>query len=183
MTGTVRAAWPGELRPATDSDAADVQTLIGGCFAEYEGCVLDPEGLDAWMAAPASSYASKGGQFWVLAHQAGEADGLAACVGWGLAGPGRIELKNLYVSAPARRQGLGRRLVALVEAAAREQGADAVVLWSDTRFVDAHRLYQSLGYQRSGDQRALNDPSNTIEYGFVRLLRAGIEGMSTGEPG
>jgi putative acetyltransferase len=65
-----------------------------------------------------------------------------------------VELKNLYVSARARRQGLGRRLVAVVEAAAREQNASAVVLWSDTRFLDAHRLYEDLGYQRTGQQRA-----------------------------
>lgn len=168
MTDRSDEAWPGDLRPATDGDAAGVRRLIGGCFAEYEGCVLDPDGIDAWMAAPASSDADKDGQFWVLAQRD---DGtLCACIGWGKDRPGRIELKNLYVSAMARRHGLGRRLVALVEAAAREQGAATVVLWSDTRFLDAHRLYEGLGYQRTGDQRALHDPSNSIEYGFVKAL-------------
>jgi len=159
--------WPGELRAATDADADGVCRLIGDCFAEYEGCVLDPEGIDAWMAAPASSYADKGGAFWVLVQSGGE---FLACVGWAPAGAGIVELKNLYVSAQARRQGRGRALVAVVEAVAREQNAGAVVLWSDTRFLDAHRLYEDLGYQRTGQQRALHDPSNSVEYGFSKAL-------------
>lgn len=168
MSDVPQASRSGEPREATDEDAAAVRRLIGACFAEYEGCVLDPEGIDAWMAAPASSYSEKGGQFWVLT-QPGDF-GLAACVGWAPDGADRIELKNLYVSAAARRQGLGRRLVALVEAAARERDCATVFLWSDTRFLDAHRLYEGLGYQRTGDQRALRDPSNSIEYCFVKLL-------------
>ncbi|MEJ7770522.1 MAG: GNAT family N-acetyltransferase [Geodermatophilaceae bacterium] len=168
MTDERNPPWPGDLRTAADSDAAGVQQLIGGCFAEYDGCVLDLEGIDAWMAAPASYYAAIGGQFWVLAQPSGV--GLAACVGWGPVGEDRIELKNLYVSADGRRQGLGRRLVALVETSGREQAAAAVVLWSDTRFLDAHRLYESLGYQRTGQERALHDPSQSIEYGFAKRL-------------
>jgi GNAT superfamily N-acetyltransferase len=155
MTDGRNPPWPGDLRTAADSDAAGVQQLIGGCFAEYDGCVLDLEGIDAWMAAPASYYAAIGGQFWV---------------GWGPVGEDRIELKNLYVSADGRRQGLGRRLVALVETSGCEQAAAAVVLWSDTRFLDAHRLYESLGYQRTGQERALHDPSQSIEYGFAKRL-------------
>ena len=175
MTDPPQAPWPGDLREATDGDAAGVRRLIGDCFAEYPGCVLDPDGIDAWMAAPASSYSNEGGQFWVLADATGE--GLAACIGWARDGPGRIELKNLYVSSRARRRGLGRRLVALVEAVGLEQGAATVVLWSDTRFQDAHRLYEGMGYQHTGEQRALNDPSNSIEYGFVKRL--GLESASS----
>ncbi|MGI8721339.1 MAG: GNAT family N-acetyltransferase [Geodermatophilaceae bacterium] len=168
MTKLPDRGWPGILRVATDRDAAAVRKLIGGCFAEYEGCVLDSEGIDAWMAAPASTYADKGGQFWVLAEP--DTAALMACVGWGPDRPGRIELKNLYVSSSARRRGLGRRLVALIEAAADEQDAEEVILWSDTRFLDAHRLYAGLGYRRTGAQRALLDPSDSIEYEFVKPL-------------
>jgi GNAT superfamily N-acetyltransferase len=167
MTEQSAAAWPGVLRAVADSDAAGVRALIGGCFAEYDGCVLDPDGIDAWMAMPASSYAGKGGQFWVLSVPGGAT--LAACVGWAPEADGRAELKNLYVRASARRRGLGRRLVQLVEEAARGYGADTMLLWSDTRFLDAHRLYEDLGYQRTG-QRALYDPSNSIEYGFAKAL-------------
>ncbi len=168
MRARSKPDWPGDLRAVTDGDAGNVRRLIGDCFAEYEGCVLDPDGVDAWMKAPASWYADKDGQFWVLTVADGV--GLAACVGWTAEGADRIELKSLYVSAAARRQGLGRRLVALVETAARERDCAAVLLWSDTRFLDAHRLYEGLGYQQTGDQRALNDPSSSIEYGFIKHL-------------
>lgn len=168
MTDLPDEGWPGVLRLATDRDATAVRQLIGGCFAEYEGCVLDPEGIDAWMAAPASAYADKGGQFWVLAEP--DTAALMACVGWGPDRLGRIELKNLYVASTARRRGLGRRLVALVESAAHDHGAGEVILWSDTRFLDAHRLYVGLGYRRTEAPRALHDPSNSIEYKFVKRL-------------
>lgn len=167
MTDRPARDWPGELRPATDNDAESLRNLIGDCFAEYEGCVLDPEGVDAWLAAPATSYAAKGGQLWVLADPDGRA---LACVGWAPEGAGRVELKNLYVGAAARRQGLGRRLCDLVEGVAGERAADELFLWSDTRFLDAHRLYDGLGYRRTGAERALHDPSNTIEYGFTKPL-------------
>ncbi|MDQ4039295.1 MAG: GNAT family N-acetyltransferase [Actinomycetota bacterium] len=168
MTERSELEWPGNLRAVTDRDAGDVRQLIGNCFAEYPGCVLDPDGVDAWMKTPARWYADKGGQFWVLSRP-GDV-GLAACVGWVPDGADRVELKNLYVGATARRQGLGRRLVALVEAAARERDCATVVLWTDTRFLDAHRLYAGLGYRRTGDQRALHDPSHSIEFCFVKRL-------------
>lgn len=167
-TAVVGGPWPGELRAARDSDATDLTTLIGSCYAEYEGCVLDPDGVDAWMAAPASAYAGKGGEFWVLEGALGM--GLVACVGWGPAADDAVELKNLYVGASARRQGLGARFVALVEDVATGRGSTAVELWSDTRFTDAHRLYERLGYVHTGVERELHDPSDTVEYGFLKRL-------------
>ncbi|MHB8342270.1 MAG: GNAT family N-acetyltransferase, partial [Mycobacteriales bacterium] len=42
-----RDLLPG-LRPAGDADSGALVTLVGGCYAEYPGCVLDPAGVDAW---------------------------------------------------------------------------------------------------------------------------------------
>jgi len=58
----------------------------------------------------------------------------------------------------------------MVEQAARNRRASAVELWSDTRFGDAHRLYESLGYRRLPDSRDLNDASNSTEYHFRKQL-------------
>lgn len=156
-----RDLLPG-LRPVCDADAAAVQTLVGGCFAEYPGCVLEVEGLDAWMLAPGRLRP----ELRVLPAVDG---GLAACVGWAPAGPD-VELKSLYVGASYRRRGYAAALVGLVERTARERGALRVVLWTDTRFLDAHRLYERLGYVRGPGERPLHDVSQSIELPYAKIL-------------
>lgn len=147
------------LRAASDADSAALIELIGGCFAEYPGCVLAVDAEEPWLRRPASGYP---GQLWVV-----ELDGsVVACVGY----KPPAQLKNLYVSAKARRRGLGAWLVGVVEDAARADSAGSVVLWSDSRFLDAHRLYERLGYRRTGRTRELHDLSDTTEYEFSRSL-------------
>lgn len=167
------------VRPVADEDADALRALVGGVFAEYPGCVLDPEGLDADLAAWATHLDERGGSGWVVVDPdaGGAVDDVVACVGVAPATdavPGldiaAVELKRLYVAARARRQGLGRALVARVEAWARAHGAGAVLLWSDTRFADAHRLYERCGYRRTGRARQLHDPSDTTEDEFVHVL-------------
>jgi predicted GNAT family N-acyltransferase/RimJ/RimL family protein N-acetyltransferase len=159
------------VRDLRESDSPAIVRLIGGCFAEYPGCVLDLDDLDRWMLAPRSSYDAWRGRMWVV-----ELDGevVACCGGKPLGGgPGQadtVELKSLYVDAAARRRGIASELVGLVEAQAREWGARRVELWSDTRFLDAHRLYEGLGYRRLPETRELHDPSNTTEYAFEKDL-------------
>lgn len=157
-----RELLPG-LRPVRDADAAAVQALIGGCFAAYDGCVLDLDTLDAWMRAPATRLAATGARLWVLVD-------VAACVGVRRLDEATAELKSLYVGAPLRRRGLGEALVRFVERQARDGGARQVVLWTDTRFSDAHRLYERLGYARRPETRELHDPSDTVEYCYARDL-------------
>lgn len=43
------------------------------------------------------------------------------------------------------------------------------MLWSDTRFEDAHRLYERLGFQRGGE-RELDDVNETTEYRYERAV-------------
>lgn len=181
-----RAAAAGYvLRDVRDADAEGLAALIGGVFAEYPGCVLDLDGIDADLRAWASHLADRGGAGWVLEDDDGA---LVACVGVAPtdelppgatdelpAGepqgpPAAVELKRLYVHAVARRRGLGQALVGRVESWAREHGAGGVVLWSDTRFSDAHRLYTRLGYRELDARRELHDPSDTTEAAFVRWL-------------
>jgi putative acetyltransferase len=154
------------LRHVRDDDAEALVALIGGIYADYPGCVLEPDGLDADLRTLGTDYAAKGGEFWVV-----EEDGrIVACAGWSPYADGGVELKRLYVAKPVRRQGLGERLVGLVEYAARTHSADVVELWSDTRFEDAHRLYERLGYVRQPETRELHDASNSVEYHFRKQL-------------
>lgn len=154
------------VRDGRDTDSWDLIGLIAACWAEYPGCVLDVHGEEPWLLAPASALAATGGRLWV-AESAGR---VVACVALRPARGGEVELKSLYVARSARRAGLGSRLVALVEAEAARRGAASIALWSDTRFTDAHALYQRLGYQCDPQTRELHDRSRSVEYGYRKLL-------------
>jgi putative acetyltransferase len=170
-TGAALAAVPLDrgwsVRAARDEDAEGLVALVGGVFAEYPGCVLDPDDLDADLFAWASHLAGSDGAGWVVTARDGD---VVACVGVVPVDEATVELKRLYVAAAARRRGLGAALVALVEAWARDHGRHRVALWSDTRFDDAHRLYGRLGYERADRTRQLHDPSDTVEAHFTRVL-------------
>jgi predicted GNAT family N-acyltransferase len=154
------------LRSAQDDDAAALIALIGDAWSEYPGCVLDVDGEEPWLRAPATAYAALAGRLWVATL----GGAVVACVGMKPAGAGMVELKSLYVAAKARRQGLGELLTELVEEEAERRGARWVELWSDTRFADAHRLYTRLGYVRRAETRTLHDRSATMEYAFGKEL-------------
>jgi putative acetyltransferase len=79
------------------------------------------------------------------------------------------ELKTLYVHPSLRRQGWGRKLTTLAIDYARRGGKRKMILWSDTRFLDAHRLYRSMGFNEMGS-RELFDSNNSIEYGFEMAI-------------
>ena len=154
-----------KIRDARDEDADQLIALIAACYAEYEGCVLDVEAEVPELRTIASTHAEVGGRFWVA-----ESDGrIIACAGFVPAANGTIEMKKLYVSKEARRMGLARKLVSLVEIEAMSRGARSIELWSDTRFEDAHRLYAGRGYKR-GETRDLNDLSASTEYYFRKDL-------------
>ena len=83
---------------------------------------------------------------------------------------GVAELKHLYVASSARGRGLGTRLCELVEEEARRLGHDRIELWTDTRFKDAHRLYERRGYTRGPHTRELHDLSASVEFYYQKSL-------------
>ena len=61
------------------------------------------------------------------------------------------EIKRMYVAASARRRGHARRVLAHLEAAAREAGAGLMVLETGTMQPEAIAMYEAAGYERIGD--------------------------------
>jgi putative acetyltransferase len=156
------------IRSAQDDDSMNLIRLIGAIYAEYPGCVLDVDLEMPELRKPASAAQADDGCWWV-AEDGRQIIGSVAVV------PEEdsvVELKKLYVSPNARRRGLGAQLVALAEREARGRRASRIVLWTDTRFADAHRLYTRLGYVRAPRTRVLGDLSNTIEYHYSKDLGA-----------
>jgi len=154
------------IRSARDEDSESLIVLIDAVFSEYPGCVLDVDVDMPELRKPASSAKAESGRWWV-AEIDGQLVGSAAVMPFE---EKSVELKRLYISPAARRRGLGAHLVALAESEARSRDARSLVLWTDTRFADAHRLYERLGYARSPGTRALHDVSNTIEYHYAKEL-------------
>ncbi|MFI5100214.1 MAG: GNAT family N-acetyltransferase, partial [Actinomycetes bacterium] len=63
-----------------------------------------------------------------------------------LHGSGPAELKRMWVADSARGLGLGRRLLAELEAQAADHGASAIRLETNDSLVEAIALYRSAGY-------------------------------------
>jgi GNAT superfamily N-acetyltransferase len=148
------------VRPTRPDDVSAIIALIGEVFAEYD-CVLDAENEDTYLLDPGPYFRERGGEFWVVEDEDGRIVATIAV----LTHDDAAELKCLYVHRSLRRQGWGRRLTELTMDSARRAGRSRMILWSDTRFVEAHRLYRSMGFAQSG-RRELHDSNNTTEFGF-----------------
>ncbi len=60
---------------------------------------------------------------------------------------GRLEVKRVIVAEGHRGAGLGKRIMAAVEGAARELGQSSLILQTGDRQPEAVALYESLGYR------------------------------------
>lgn len=156
-----------DIRDVRDADSLDLIGLVARCWSQYPGCVLDVHGEERDLLAPATAFQDVGGRMWV-------AEAVGRLVGSIAVAPGErgvAVLKKLYVDPTVRRNGLGERFVLLVEEEAARWGASRIELWSDTRFEDAHRLYERLGYDRQNETRDLHDLSGTVEYQYAKDVR------------
>lgn len=150
------------LRPVTPTDTNPIQALVAGILAEYD-CTLDFEDEPHWQD-PSSYFVPPTSAFWVLT----DGDDIVATVAVKLHAESG-EVKCLYVHPRLRGQGWGKRLTNHVMDYAREHGKPKMILWTDTRFETAHRMYERMGYQRTGF-RDLADNNNTKEYGYEIAL-------------
>lgn len=147
--------------PATRADAPGVIDLIGRVFVEY-GWIWDPaiEVPDLLRWTP---YEPPHGAFFVIRDE--------GCV-VGSVGVDRVgadaELHRLYLDAAVRGRGLGDALVETILQWCRAGGVRRLVLWSDTRFVHAHRLYLRHGFRRTGERVLPGDVNQTREFSFER---------------
>lgn len=166
-----------QIRPLSDADGDGLARLIARVWAEYPGCVFDRAVEFPELDAPATHFQRAGGAGWVLVQE-GAATLLGSVATAPKAGvPGAWELHKLYLDAELRGTGWAQRLIALAEDFARSRGADAMHLWSDTRFAAAHRFYAKQGYRQMPGDRVLDDLSRSREYAFQKVL----DGLGRGQ--
>jgi GNAT superfamily N-acetyltransferase len=151
------------VRPFAVQDTPRLLAVLAQVFGEY-GCTFDPDGYDQDVRDVAGRYAGAGGTFLTVEDQ-GEVLGFG---GADLPREGVAEIHRLYIDPKARGRGLGKLLVAALEAWALGHVRD-MILWSDVRFCHAHELYARMGYRLFG-QRTIEDPDRSVEIGFRRRL-------------
>jgi GNAT superfamily N-acetyltransferase len=153
------------VQPATVEDVGGVIGLIGRVFAEY-GFVYDPAAEVPDLLAFARHYSGFRGAFWVIR----DGPRIVGSVGVGRIDARTAELHRLYLDPGVRGRGLGRQLVERVLAWCRTEGLAGLVLWSDTRFEHAHRLYGQMGFRQAGERELPGDPNHTREYRYERTV-------------
>jgi O-acetylserine/cysteine efflux transporter len=151
------------VRAAASADAPGVVQLIGRVYTEY-GFVYVPEVEVPDLFRFDQHYAPPRGTFFVVR----EDDVIVGSVGVERLDDGSAELHRLYLDARLRGRGTGRALVEAVLDWCRTQKIRRLILWSDTRFDQAHRLYERMGFQRTGERVLPDDLNQTREYGFER---------------
>jgi GNAT superfamily N-acetyltransferase len=156
------------IRPGLDTDEAGFIRLIGDAWAEYPNCVLDVDGEVPELRALSTYFTGTGGTLWV-AEQEGRVAGMVATRPLGT--DRTWEICKMYVEKSQRGTGLAHRLLGGAEAHAMAQGADRLVLWTDTRFDAAHRFYEKRSFVRSGSIRILDDISKSLEFRYAKPVR------------
>jgi putative acetyltransferase len=170
------------VRRATNEDVPDVVRVIRTVYDEYS-FPWEAEGYHADLYNLELNYDEVGDEFFV-AECDGQVVGTAALeifdpvpdsapvvrLGdyWRVGGAD-CSLERLYVDPSARRLGAGRALFEKVADRARERGRTKMELWSDKKFVDAHRLYERFGARVVGE-RLCDDPDQSPEWGLILNL-------------
>ncbi|MBW2276188.1 MAG: GNAT family N-acetyltransferase [Deltaproteobacteria bacterium] len=131
------------IHPATsDDDIAAVREL----FVEYEnflGFDLCFQGFEQELASLPGDYGSPRG---CLLLARGPRDEVAGCVAVRPFDDAVCEMKRLYLRAPFRGHGQGRRLAVAIVEAAREIGFSAMRLDTVGRLTESIALYRSIGF-------------------------------------
>jgi len=127
------------------ADLGLVRTLFRE-YVDWLGEDLDFQGFEDELSALPGRYAEPEGT--VLLAYLGELP--AGCVALRKHDERIAEMKRLWVRPSARAGGVGRSLVDAVERVAAGSGYTAIVLDTLERLTAATRLYESLGYERTG---------------------------------
>jgi GNAT superfamily N-acetyltransferase len=140
-------AHAGLIRTATADDAP--------CLAELSGMLGYPVSSEA-MRLRLERLLGEDGEIVLVAEQPP-----GTVVGWLhgseqelLESGARCEILGLVVDEVHRRQGIGRALVAAVEAWALQRGLQQVAVRSNIARIESHGFYEHLGYIRTKTQHA-----------------------------
>jgi GNAT superfamily N-acetyltransferase len=171
---------PVSIRLASNADVDAVVDVIRSVYDEYN-FAWDPAGYHADLYDLDAYYHAIGDTFYVAELDGqvigtvaierfdpipGELGGLIEINGYVRVQGCDCSLERLYVHANARRVGAGHAMTRFIVDIAKAEGRTAMELWSDKKFVDAHRLYQRFGAKVVGE-RICDDPDESPEWGLM----------------
>jgi GNAT superfamily N-acetyltransferase len=139
--------------------------LIGRVFVEY-GWIWEPATEVPDLLRWTPHYEPPRGAFFVVR----EGERIVGSVGVDRVGDVTAELHRLYLDPAMRGRGLGEALVNTILDWCRTRGVARLVLWSDTRFTHAHRLYLRTGFRQTGERELPEDINQSREYSFERAV-------------
>src|SRR5262249_35674789 len=128
-----------EVSPADPADP-DAQHCLREYFAEIDRRF--DAGFDPARSIPADAFRPPGGVF-LIARLRSEPVGCGALK---LPAGAPPEIKRMWVAASARGLGIGRRLLAELEARAARHGSDRIRLETNRTLTEAIAMYRSAGY-------------------------------------
>ncbi|MEO1471116.1 MAG: GNAT family N-acetyltransferase [Pseudomonadota bacterium] len=149
MTGSaLQAAGDVRIREAT---GADLDAIVALLADDPLGATREAPGDLAYARAFAAMAAQPGNTLLVATEGAAILGCLQLTVIHGLSrrGMARAQIEGVRVAAIARARGIGRRLVEDAIARARAAGCGLVQLTTDRTRPEAHRFYESLGFEAS----------------------------------
>ncbi|MEX0928772.1 MAG: GNAT family N-acetyltransferase [Balneolales bacterium] len=152
------------IREAQQDDIPELAGIIKDVFEEYGFLFHYQTELPDFVGFD-SFYRNSSNSLFVVEHE----DVLAGCGALKLES-GEGVITRVYLRKKFRGKGLGKKLVCHLIDTAKSAGASSVVLWTDTRFTVAHRLYTSLGFSPGDRQRRLGDINDTTEIYFEMNL-------------
>lgn len=156
------------IRRATNPDCPRIIKLIDQVLMEWDDRVcLDGSELD--LTDVENSYWKANGGFFVLEVQS-EIVGTHGILPVN-ASQSVCTFKRLYVDPRYRGTGAGADLMDWNIEWAQQQGFKKIEFWSDTRFERAHRFFEKLGFETTGEKREMHDSHHVYwEYYFSKKI-------------
>jgi putative acetyltransferase len=157
------------LRTARSTDAEAIRALVAIRYADV-GDRLHREKADRDLWEVPESVTGHGGHWAVLATPEDRVVGSHVALP-ARETPGLWTFRRLYLHPGIRGRGFGHILFDWAIDKARRGGAREVRFWSDIRFTPAHAFFAAHGFERTGEEREMQDSHRPYrEYAFRRIL-------------
>ncbi len=152
------------ILPATKEDIPELIGIIGAVFGEY-GWIFQPDEELPDFAEFEKWYVGTEHRLFTVWDEGQRVGCIAVKVG--AEGP---YLSRVYLKKEMRGKGIGRMMTEFAFEEARRRGFTRIHLWTDTRLLTAHKMYEATGFTRMPVIRALHEVNFSFEYRYDRNL-------------